>query len=989
MQSIEAADLCKELYEQGSLDENNRIEEYADYLTAANANLETEFTKQAPTSAIRTTKLHKICDDATKTAALLKLELNMIVGRVTDFGDTYRWIFYPPPRTDGHQQHEFVNWLRNETNIFWISGKPGSGKSSLMEYIYQNLQEGQVGFGHLAAWPGSISVRLLSFWFFRPAATPLLKSLEGFWRSLCHQILNTDDSLPERIRSDNDASVPASLKSYLTRSGSRAQGWIVSELQSWFSYLATRSQYNYCILVDGLDEVTQEIREPLLDCVRFIASRSTRVKVCCSSRPEHPFQDATRQYPSIRLQDFNYDDIKLHCDSRLTATRAAPYAREICLRAEGVFLWAYLVTEDLRTAASQGDSLEDLNLRLKECPTEMNDLFAFMLERQDRFYAKHPKPYLSLIYASHYPLEDPTILELLLASQSETELTSDYLKTSDAARIASWESLAIDLEANILARCASLVEFYARDILSYTSFPGSFPYRQLSKANKTAVRFIHRSARDFLAESEGGVNFLQSCNISVQDAIRRLTFASIIAFSLNTDEVSSQRPLRNASSIQAEFWGSPETSAVDKFFAEAQARNPLEWPSLAPEAYCKDRDWDHNYEEPLCTDISLLDNLTYNWTVEFSMSAYLEAKLAGLGSGTASLVAGYSLVRVILNPSFSFDASGREFIDRLEQYLSWTEQLTLVHNLHREFCSHTLVTGCLWQHVQLALIHAYCDGGVKEVIPASGSFLQGLWSKEVQSSYVEGWLIYTENLYERRSYPVICLVPGDAASCAKRYSGYDIFVIHMATQDSAEWGLHALSFCSFSPAGLERFFEVESTANEALQKIILAADKTSRLYTMFHAPEQFGGCLVAILNQYLDELTPVDIARILFLHRHSPMLGVSKGKFCEMVNNGDYVSLSIMSKEEIDRHWCEVVPEDDFKLCNSIRRLLAKWSQQNALALSFEDFQLEKSDSDEEPRHDDHDRDLGHQEARFEEVEGEDVDEGDHLPDPQTTGEDQ
>jgi hypothetical protein len=77
-QAIEAANLCKELYEQGSLDENNRIEEFADYLTAANADLEIVFKKHATTSAIRTTKLQKIYNEATKTAAVLKLELNKL-----------------------------------------------------------------------------------------------------------------------------------------------------------------------------------------------------------------------------------------------------------------------------------------------------------------------------------------------------------------------------------------------------------------------------------------------------------------------------------------------------------------------------------------------------------------------------------------------------------------------------------------------------------------------------------------------------------------------------------------------------------------------------------------------------------------------------------------------------------------------------------------------------------------------------------------------
>jgi hypothetical protein len=536
-----------------------------------------------------------------------------------------------------------------------------------------------------------------------------------------------------------------------------------------------------------------------------------------------------------------------------------------------------------------------------------------------------------------------------------------------------------------VARCANLVECYVPvDGGARFIFPGSFPHQQISTAHDTAVRFIHRSARDFLVESEGGVAFLQSCNISVQDALRRLTLASAIAFLLNTEETFFWRPLRYASSIQADCWTSLETSAVDTVFAEAQVRNPWEWPSLASEACCEGRSWHHTYLEPLCPDISLLDNFTYELTAQFSMVAYIEAKLAGLDSGSASLVAGYSTVCAILSPWVTSGASRREFIGRLEHYLSWTESLTLVHNLHRHVCSHFLVSGCLWHHVQLALTHLYCSGDDKEATRALAGFLQGLSSKEVQSSYVEGWLIYSAT--DEMPLPVICLSPDEAAGCVKDFQVYDVFVIHLATQDPAEWGLNALSFCSLSPAGLERFFEVGSTVNEALRKLVLAADETSSMFTMNSAILEFDECLAAILNQYLDELTPVEIARILFLHRNRPRLGFSKGKFCKVVNNKDHASSKTMSEEETDCYSSRIDPEDDSELGNSIRRLLSKWGQQNPT--SIQDYQLEVSDSDEGKRYDAHYGDLGQYGVSTDEADGEDVDEEDHSPCSQTARED-
>ncbi|KAL2850309.1 hypothetical protein BJY01DRAFT_245481 [Aspergillus pseudoustus] len=47
--------------------------------------------------------------------------------------ETFRWIFsdqFPPARS-------FVNWLRRGGGVYWINGKAGSGKSTLMKYIFQ------------------------------------------------------------------------------------------------------------------------------------------------------------------------------------------------------------------------------------------------------------------------------------------------------------------------------------------------------------------------------------------------------------------------------------------------------------------------------------------------------------------------------------------------------------------------------------------------------------------------------------------------------------------------------------------------------------------------------------------------------------------------------------------------------------------------------------------------------------------------------------
>ncbi|KIW27858.1 uncharacterized protein PV07_07559 [Cladophialophora immunda] len=77
-QAIEAAKVCKELYERGSLDENNEIERYAEGLTALNNDVEAVLKQHPATTPSRASKLQAIANDASKTAVELKKVLNQL-----------------------------------------------------------------------------------------------------------------------------------------------------------------------------------------------------------------------------------------------------------------------------------------------------------------------------------------------------------------------------------------------------------------------------------------------------------------------------------------------------------------------------------------------------------------------------------------------------------------------------------------------------------------------------------------------------------------------------------------------------------------------------------------------------------------------------------------------------------------------------------------------------------------------------------------------
>jgi hypothetical protein len=81
----------------------------------------------------------------------------------------------------------FVNWLASGSGIFWINGKPGSGKSTLMKYAYCDPRLKEY-LNH-----GSDSALLAKF-FFYDQGLPTEKSFSGLLYSMVYQLL---EALPE------------------------------------------------------------------------------------------------------------------------------------------------------------------------------------------------------------------------------------------------------------------------------------------------------------------------------------------------------------------------------------------------------------------------------------------------------------------------------------------------------------------------------------------------------------------------------------------------------------------------------------------------------------------------------------------------------------------------------------------------------------------------------------------------------------------------
>lgn len=212
------------------------------------------------------------------TSTLSTRDKTSLRRRVGNFGHTFRWIF------DDNAEHGFADWLRHGQEIFWINGLAASGKSSLTDFIYRHLQPRGDGFMSLRRWAELRTVRVLSFFFFKPTGNELLKNFSGFWRSMCYQLLSQDNNLFDIVLADDDG--PFCIRSVLINDLARTSLTNRDLKEAFFFLLRHASQSaNYLILVDGLDEFIDS-QEQLIDIQYWRRSRKLVILSKYSARPD-------------------------------------------------------------------------------------------------------------------------------------------------------------------------------------------------------------------------------------------------------------------------------------------------------------------------------------------------------------------------------------------------------------------------------------------------------------------------------------------------------------------------------------------------------------------------------------------------------------------------------------------------------------------------------------------------------------------------------
>ncbi|CVL12469.1 uncharacterized protein FPRN_15065 [Fusarium proliferatum] len=313
---------------------------------------------------------------------------------------TFEWIF----KEDSVCGGAFLDWLNNGNGIFWVSGKPGSGKSTLMKFIADHSRTARI----LSAWSSPKPTYVASHYFWS-AGTKMQRSQEGLLQTLLYEIFRQCPDLLQVACHQRWQDVdPEHL----------SKPWNLSELRIVLKEVADEADISqkFCFFVDGLDEFTGDRQDLCQDLVDL--SQSPNIKLCISSRPWNVFEQNFGGDPGRKLyiHQLTHNDIRSYTELRLLdhpgwktleseVMGAHLLIDQVTERSRGVFLWVFFVTKLLREGLEEDDSFSDLCRRLESFPSDLEPFFKHMLETVQPIHHEKMSGVLAIAIKARSPLD--------------------------------------------------------------------------------------------------------------------------------------------------------------------------------------------------------------------------------------------------------------------------------------------------------------------------------------------------------------------------------------------------------------------------------------------------------------------------------------------------------------------------------------------------------------------------------------------------------
>lgn len=417
----------------------------------------------------------------------------------------------------------WTQWLQNDQPIYWISGKPGSGKSTFMHFLINNIKTLEL----LKANGDGAYIVAAFIW---AAGSLMQRSLQGLLCALLHALLVDAPSLIESI----------GIHHYMY-SKRTPNDWSTHELERIFCDVVQKRAKPACIFIDGLDEIDDGLSDGQMKLLELIKRLSTigGVKLCVSSRPEPILSFQLSGYAHLKLQNVTQRDILRLVTDRLSTPTLNQWiqhqlvkyesvhesyirdrnqwtshrpslqtlAHAVTNRAEGIFLWVSLVTQAIFRGVIKRNDWTTLLKQIDHLPVELSELYEDLWRREPNDVA---------LYRTSTAVFLNTILNPGVTAYADLELlfiTDSGLRRNLLAGGSFVSSVEIyrrmqELQQQVVARCCGLVDVSvrARDRSqdNQHAMPEHEAFDILIRRQHDRLSFIHRSARDFLRDTAKG-----------------------------------------------------------------------------------------------------------------------------------------------------------------------------------------------------------------------------------------------------------------------------------------------------------------------------------------------------------------------------------------------------------------------------------------------------------------------------------------------------
>ena len=391
----------------------------------------------------------------------------------------------------------FTKWLRSEESLFWIRGKPGSGKSTLMKFLVEHSRTLNILRQH------DPSALVISSFIWN-AGSAHQRRQTCVLSSILHQLLSQRHDVTRKLLGEEKR----------LHHKRQFSDWSQATIESTLFKTIQMSHCTICIFLDGLDEIDQKDGDGLYEFLQQIHRLRAlpNIKLCVSSRPEAPIAKQLNRFPGFRLQDLNEHDIKTYAWDTLNPVwkeSSSLYRKEdglsslvslILEKADGVFLWVRLVVSSIRNGLIKYDDWDMLLRRVDILPGKLGDLYNDMWQRlnvdMEVHRAKSALYFKLLLYRTW---DSPQINNLpLMLLASEIPLRQLLLQGGATVPENAFAKQCTIFQHQFLSRCAGFVELVVHA-----------PYRNTSPLELWKPQFIHKSAVDFLVDTSDGHQILQ------------------------------------------------------------------------------------------------------------------------------------------------------------------------------------------------------------------------------------------------------------------------------------------------------------------------------------------------------------------------------------------------------------------------------------------------------------------------------------------------